>query len=200
MPTPIFHRLRHLIISWAVVGLLYSLAQLTPLTPTLLSETRWDAAIAFNPNAIGWYLSFFVLIPTAFALIRADFLPILSRAMQWAGLIAAVIFVCYPTRVTTPMAHVGWGAIGLEWLKQYDTSQNCLPSLHAALTVIAAWGISHNTHSRRGILALAGWIWAGLIACSIMQVRRHLLLDVSAGLVLGGVALCLSHRFMKTRP
>ena len=50
-----YHRLMQLLLGWGTVGILYSLSQLTPITPNLLYESRWDAAIAFNPDAIIWY-------------------------------------------------------------------------------------------------------------------------------------------------
>lgn len=191
-------RLYYLLLGWGTVGLFYSTAQLTPRLPTPLNETALDAALAFNPNAIGWYLSFFLFIPAAYALVRAELLPVLSRAMQVSGGIAALVFAVYPTSVVAPVIHTHtWGVPWLEFLRQYDSPQNCLPSLHAALTLIAAWGISQNRHKSRLILTTLAAVWSGLIVCSIVQVRRHLVVDVSAGLLLGLLALFLSHKVSK---
>jgi membrane-associated phospholipid phosphatase len=185
-----------MIYGWGLVGLCYSLSQLTPFKASLLRESWFDEQISFQPHAIFAYLSFFLFIPLAYTLVRAELLSHLRRAMQISALISMTVFVLYPTTVASPdITTTGLASNLLVFLRQWDSPQNCLPSLHAALTLIATWAICHGQTKRRRLHVIVAMIWACLMVLSIIQVRRHLAIDVIAGLLVGGLAAFLSRRF-----
>ncbi|MCZ9165655.1 phosphatase PAP2 family protein [Escherichia albertii] len=62
-----------------------------------------------------------------------------------------------------------------------DSSQNCFPSLHAALTLLAVWAIAKKDNRW---LTLMSVVWAIAIAFSILQLRRHLFIDLVGGALL----------------
>ena len=63
--------------------------------------------------------------------------------------------------------------------------------MHAALTLLTAWVMYSRLNIVRSIVIM---IWAALIIYSIIQIRRHLALDVGAGLLVGAGAIILAGR------
>ena len=137
------------------------------------------------------------MIPAAYLCVRLEQLIDLRRAMQLAGFICALVFITYPTLVASQPAIVisNTSTQILEFVRQFDTGKNCLPSLHAALTLIAVWAIYHGSGFVQLFRRLIVVIWGCLILYSIIQVRRHLFIDVGAGLVVGVISLVISSYF-----
>ncbi|WP_143137347.1 phosphatase PAP2 family protein, partial [Burkholderia ubonensis] len=72
-----------------------------------------------------------------------------------------------------------------------DSAQNCLPSLHAALTCLAARALVDARRPWRSALVV---LWSAAITYSIVQTRRHLALDISAGVLVALVCGMLAAR------
>ncbi|MDR2219956.1 MAG: phosphatase PAP2 family protein [Methylobacillus sp.] len=174
-------RLGMMIVGWGTVGLCYTLGSLTPRTAQVLQETTLDRFIPFNASAIWLYLSFFLLVPAAYLFADAARLKPLMRAMQLSALLAMIVFVAYPTTLAYPVVSPATsGSTILDLLISFDSARNCLPSLHGALTVlcvIALW--------QRPWLNVFVLLWAFAIAWAVIQTRRHLAVDLGAGLLLG---------------
>lgn len=158
-----------------------------PLEPTAL-----DRAVPFVAASIVVYLSQFALLPFALVVARDD--NARSRtfySMLLATLLAAVVFLCFPTSVPRPTPPAD-GLLGIAWqgLHLADTPHNGFPSLHVALAAIAGallW------QARRRALAVA---WPALIAVSTLTTRQHVAWDIAGGLLLALVAWCLTPRFV----
>lgn len=195
-------RLRHMLLGWASVGCAYSLGSLWPQRATILPELAVDRWIPFDPAAIWLYTSFFLIVPAAYLLARPERLAWLQRAMQWCALAAGALFLLCPTTLAyPPIAGDGLHAEALRFFLRFDTPHNCLPSLHGALTALSAWALWEGGRRWRSWLALA---WALAILFAVIQLRRHLFIDLSAGVALGllcgllaarpATALSLSYR------
>jgi membrane-associated phospholipid phosphatase len=76
----------------------------------------------------------------------------------------------------------------LKALVWVDSNKNCLPSLHASLTLISVWALWQPRRMLQNTLYV---LWAVFIIFSIVQLRRHLSLDVGAGLLVGFMAIIL---------
>ena len=180
------NRLGFLIIGWGFVGLFYALStNLTPFSAHILSESFIDRAVAFNPNGIWLYLSFFMFVPLGFLFSTPEKLIQFTRAMQMCAVICGAVFLILPTTLNYPSISTDnsgtYASLALlDFLSRYDTAKNCLPSLHAALTLLAAWAMYSRLNFMRSMVMI---IWAVLIIYSIVQSRRHLALDVGAGLL-----------------
>ena len=191
------NRLGFLIIGWGFVGLFYALStNLTPFSAHILSESFIDRAVAFNPNGIWLYLSFFMFVPLGFLFSTPEKLIQFTRAMQMCAVICGAVFLILPTTLNYPSISTDnsgtYASLALlDFLSRYDTAKNCLPSLHAALTLLAAWAMYSRLNIVRSIVIM---IWAALIIYSIIQIRRHLALDVGAGLLVGAGAIILAGR------
>lgn len=176
-------RLRQLLLGWGCVGVVYFSTGLLEATAFTLPETALDGQIAYHPGAVWLYLSFFVLIPYAYLAAPAARVRWLARAMQLCALAAGIVFVFFPTTLAYPPA-AGEGAGGwlLARLLEGDSSRNCLPSLHAGLTALCVWALQERTRPLRSGAALL----LGMAICySIIALRRHLAIDLAAGLLCG---------------
>ena len=184
-------RLGHMLLGWGTVGVVYSLTDRLQGTGTLLPPSALDRAIPFSPAAIWLYLSFFLIVPAGYLLAPLQRIKWLTLAMQLTALGAGAVYLLWPTTMAYPQNDgVGISAQLLAALTQVDSPQNCLPSLHMALTVLAVWALSDGERKVRTALWM---LWGVAIAFSILQLRRHLFVDLAGGALLalcaGGLAL-----------
>ena len=177
-------RLLHLLAGWGSVGLVYFSSDLLQGQGVLLPETALDRAIAYTDAAIWLYLSFFVLIPYAYLAADAARVRWLARAMALSALMCGVVFLLYPTTLAYPPVGEGgaWSTQALRLLQAADSAQNCLPSLHGALTLLCVWALCDRRHRLRAALAVV----LGVAICyAIIALRRHVSIDLAAGLFVG---------------
>lgn len=149
-----------------------------------LVPSALDRAVPFVAASILVYLSQFLLLPYALVAARDD--GARSHAfysMLLATLLAAVIFVCFPTSVMRPTPPLD-GLLGLAWrgLHLADTPNNGFPSLHVALAAIAGMLL---WQTNRRALAI---IWPALISLSTLTTRQHIAWDIAGGLLLAASA------------
>lgn len=199
----LFVRLREMLIGWGSVGIVYTLTSGWQGAGVVLRETALDRLIAFNPDGLWLYLSFFVFIPYVFLSADASKLRWLRTSMQVCALLCGAVFLLWPTTLVYPdyAAHLaasgdGAGAALMRLLLWGDSPQNCLPSLHAALTFLCAWALLDARRPLRSAFAVIAVV---CICFSIVQLRRHLSLDVGAGLLAGVVSGVLCQWLMRRR-
>jgi membrane-associated phospholipid phosphatase len=189
----VLSRFGQMLAGWGAVGVVYTVAGLFQGTGAVLPETALDRLIPFNPAGIWLYLSFFVLVPYAYFTVDADRLHWLRRAMQLCALVCGLVFFLWPTTLHYPaVASGGISSATLRLLSAADSSQNCLPSLHAALTLLCVWALFDVRAARRSWLVL---LWGAGICFAIVQLRRHTSIDLAAGLAVAVICgrICM-HR------
>jgi membrane-associated phospholipid phosphatase len=176
-------RMAHMGLGWGCVSVVYFATGVLPAASTVLPETWLDRIIPFNPSAIWPYLSFYILIPVAYLATDAARLGWLTRSMQFCAVFAGTIFLLWPTTLQYPAAPgSGLEETWLRYLMAVDTNRNCLPSLHGALTLLCVWALLDAKRPLRSCIAIIGGAW---ICYSIIQLRRHLSIDLGAGLLSG---------------
>lgn len=184
--SPLVTRLRHMALGWCSVGLVYGICGALQGVGTVVPETALDRAIPFSTSGIWLYVSFFALIPLAYLQADMSRLPWLERAMQMSALVSGAVFLLWPTTLHyPPLADASLPASVQRMLIAVDSSQNCLPSLHGALTLLSVWALADSRRPMRTALAAA---WGLGILYATIQTRRHVALDLSAGVAVG--ALC----------
>ncbi|ELV2782745.1 inositol phosphorylceramide synthase [Enterobacter cloacae] len=183
-------RLKHMLFGWGTVGIVYTLCDRLQGAGYQLTPLPVDSLIPFSPTAVWLYLSFFVIVPLGYLFTPGEHLRMLTRAMQLSALGAGGVYLLWPTTMSYPPME-GEGVSGwlTSWLVYVDSSQNCFPSLHAALTILAVWAIVAR---RNGWLSVASLIWACAIAFAIMQLKRHLFIDLIGGAILAWASLTLA--------
>ncbi len=198
MNTPMMFRLWHMLLGWGSVGLIYTLTDHLQSTGQVMTPSPLDRMIAFTPHAIWLYLSFFVVVPLGYLMTPLDRVRWLSRAMRLTALGAGTVYLLWPTTMVYPVdGGTTLSSTLLAALTYVDSTQNCLPSLHMALMVLAVWGISA---ARRSVRTAVFIVWVAAIAYSILQLRRHLFIDVVSGAVLALVAGMLVDALGRSRP
>lgn len=155
--------------------------------PTVMPEIWLDHWVQFTPSAFPVYLSLWVYVSLAPALIGN------LRALIWFGvwvgalcLTGLAIFWAWPTQ--TPVFDVDWALYpGLALIKGVDAAGNACPSLHVASAVFSAcWLHRLLRQLRTPVWAL--WLSAlhcVAIAWSTMATLQHVALDVLGGAALG---------------
>lgn len=176
-------RVWQLLLGWGSVGLAYGLASIVMGTPAVIPMTALDRIIPFSVAAVWIYLSFFLLIPYAYLQVDGAYLHWLRQSMQCSAVICGGLFLLWPTTlIYPPIQGVGASVTLLRWLAATDSPQNCLPSLHGALTVLCVWSLYSRRRPLRSILTVAAGLSIGI---SIIAVRRHLSIDLGAGVAVG---------------
>lgn len=177
-------RLLYLLAGWGSVGLVYFSSDLLQGQGVLLPETLIDRAIAYSDAAIWLYLSFFILIPYTYLVATPQRVRWLAHAMAISALICGFVFLLYPTTLAYPPVGdgMGWSTQLLRMLQAADSTQNCLPSLHGALTLLCAWALFERERPMRSVLAVL--LTLG-ICYAIIALRRHVSIDLGAGLLVG---------------
>ena len=156
--------------------------------PFVMPLTVLDRWIGFQPAALPLYLSLWVYVSLAPALIagrrQLQALAIAALGLSVAGL---GIFLVWPTAVPA-MPGATWAAdSAFAFLKQVDASGNACPSLHVAFAVLAAGAIARSLGEIGAgrLPSVFNGLWCAGILWSTIATRQHVALDVAAGALLG---------------
>jgi len=182
LKTPVWSRIRLMLLGWGSVAFSYCLAAFIQHPGTLLHESMIDRLVPYNPAGVWFYLAFFIYIPVTYFIIEKERAEWLARSMLLSAIVAGIIFVIFPTILIYPPNTVVGINTKLLHLLLLDHSQNCLPSLHGALTLLCTWALIDKRHKWRSVVSIAFGLAIGY---SIVELRRHLCIDVSAGILLG---------------
>lgn len=167
---------------------------------TLMPLTALDRAIGFHPWALPIYLSLWVYISLGPAILRTGReLAGYGLATFAVGLIGLGIFIVWPTAVA-PLA-IDWTEYpSMTYLKQLDLAGNACPSLHVAFAVFTAIWLQRLLREIKAGPALLtlNWLWCLGILYSTVATLQHVVLDVLAGALLGGLVAAV-HVFATVR-
>jgi hypothetical protein len=160
---------------------------------TTMPLTPLDRLIEFQPGALVLYVSLWVYVSIAPALLK-NFRELFSYgfATLAMSLIGLAIFYWWPTAVPVFELDVARHP-SLSVLKGVDMAANACPSLHVAFAVFTGiWldRVLREMRSARGLL-LFNWVWCLGIVYSTLATRQHVVLDVIAGTLLGAVVAAL---------
>jgi hypothetical protein len=177
---------------WAYFAVLHN-----PLTPPFVMPVTWlDTWIGFSPSAFPAYVSLWVYVSLAPALmgnLRALFLFGL-----WMGAMCVfclTIFWAFPTSM--PSFPIDWKAYpGFDLIKGLDAAGNAFPSLHVASAVFSALWLNQLFVRIETPKALQ---WLSALHCSVIiwstiATRQHVALDAMGGIIVGVVFAALSFR------
>lgn len=190
------NRLWQMLLGWGTVGVVYQLSTSLQGAGRVITPSFIDRLIPFSASGIWLYLSFFFIVPLGYLCCAPERLRWLRSSMQVTALIAGAIYLLWPTTLIYPENNAtSISAQLLHGLMQFDSTQNCLPSLHMALTWLAVWALYDAAKPRASAFY---FLWALAIGYSILQLRRHLFIDLATGSALAlTVGLCLNR---VTRP
>lgn len=153
---------------------------------------EWERRIPFRPEFVWIYLSIYPTFLLPFLFIRdQDFFRIFSLAYITVMFVCYVTYLIYPVTIERPaFAEDCFSTWALGIIYRADKPWNCFPSMHVAMSLLAALTIL-EVHHVRGLLTL---LLTVAIAASTVLIKQHYILDV-----LGGMALTLVIYFVYFR-
>jgi membrane-associated phospholipid phosphatase len=160
----------------------------------IIPETYIDRLIPFDASGIWLYFLFYLYILYTFLIVSDWEIKPLRLSFIISACVSGIIFVTLPTSIVYPTFEIdGISSSFLSFLVNSDTTQNCFPSLHGSLLTICTMAIWDKSKKSRSIICL---LLTLLMYHSIIQVRRHLFIDLVAGILLGFTAYLVSTRFI----
>lgn len=161
-----------------------------PMFPVaIMPITAVDRFVGFWPGALPLYLSLWIYVSLAVALLKN-----LRELLSWgvAAVVLSVIglgiFFRWPTAVPN-LGNKGEAHPWFSFLEAVDASGNACPSLHVAFAVFTAVHLDRllrEMHAHVGIRA-GNWAWGCGIVYSTLAVGQHVALDALAGALLGAI-------------
>jgi membrane-associated phospholipid phosphatase len=180
--------------TWLIVLIVWQL--LTYMLPNkiILFEPRpvplsmVDDMIPMSSWWIWFYVSYYIFIFGTFLFLKFEKTKkLLFMSYTSSALFSCFCFFLFPTSIDRELYPIGeikglsdWA---LNFIRSTDTSVNCLPSMHIALSLTATLCI-YSESRKYGLLA---FIWFSLISYSTMATKQHYFYDFVAGVVLAVV-------------
>lgn len=190
-----------LFISLFFVAYFYVLSH--PVYPVAIMPITWlDELIPFQPVTLPIYLSLwlYVSLPPALLATRRELYEY-CVAMTLTSIIGFMVFYFWPT--TLPMATLDWvQSPEISFLKGIDAAGNACPSFHVATAFFSGCWLHYLLRRLSAPLSIhiVNWLWCIGIVYSTLAIRQHVVVDVIAGLALGGLMAYLSlQHHKKTR-
>jgi len=161
---------------------------------TVMPITLLDQLIPFQPVTLPLYLSLwlYVSLPPALLATRRELYEY-GLAMTLTSLIGLTIFYFWPTSV--PMPTINWAqSPEIDFLKGIDAAGNACPSFHVATAFFSGCWLHYLLRRFAAPLSIhiINWAWCFGIIYSTLTIRQHVIVDVIAGLALGGLMAYLS--------
>lgn len=160
---------------------------------TVMPLTALDRAIGFRPEAMPLYLSLWVYISLAPAMLqRGRELASYGAATLALSLAGLGIFIAWPTAM--PTVEIDWAQYPtMTFLKNLDLAGNACPSLHVAFAVFTAIWLERllREMDTGRVLRALNWLWCAGILYSTVATLQHVVLDVLGGAVLGSIAAAM---------
>lgn len=160
---------------------------------------EFESAIPFVPAAALIYLTIGPALALApFFLRTRGEIAALGLTFLAETTVAGLCFLLLPSETAyPPRSASGPGAPVFRLADFLNLDHNDVPSLHVALALTAAWVIGRERH--RGVrILLAGWV--GAVCISTLLMHEHHVVDLVAGLLLGGGAIRVVFRRVSRRP
>lgn len=172
-----------------------------PSPPRVMPLTALDHLIVYQPAALPVYLSLWAYVSLAPALLKdARELASYGLATTVLSVVGLGIFLAWPTAV--PAFDIDWTQHpSIQFLKTVDVASNACPSLHVAFAVFTAVWLERvlREMGTGAPLRVFNGLWCVGILYSTLATRQHVVLDVLAGALLGGVAVALHLAMLRPR-
>lgn len=153
-------------------------AQATRTLPTF----RWEQELPLTPEFVFIYLTIYPTFLLPFLFIRQkEFFRLFSFAYITVMCICYLVYLFFPVSIERPTLSVtSFSTWVLAIVYRADRPWNCFPSMHVAMSLLAALTIL-EVHRIRGMLNLVLTLW---IAYSTILIKQHYVLDVVTALAL----------------
>jgi len=166
---------------------------------TVMPLMEMDGWIAFQPGFLPIYISLWVYVslPPAFLETRKELVAYTGH-ITLVCLIGLLTYLFWPTVI--PASQIDWAHFpGVSHLKALDAAGNAFPSLHVATAFFSALWLDRQLSEMGGGrgLRMVNALWCLGIVYSTLAIKQHVMWDVLAGLLLGGIIAVWSLRARK---
>lgn len=169
---------------------------------TIVPLTAVDQLVGFRPEALPLYLSLWLYLSLAPALlINRRELTAYALAAVALSVIGLGTFFFWPTAV--PASAIDWSRHpAFAWLKAIDATGNACPSLHVAFAVFTVVWLERllRQMGTGRVLRIFNWLWCAGILYSTVAIRQHVALDVLAGVAVGALVAAVNLRLLRAFP
>ena len=144
-----------------------------------IPDTAVDRAIPFIPGFVVPYFSYYLLLLTPLLVIHeSQELRDTAFGYWLIVFVSCIAFFFWPTAISTSYTDPL-----IRGLLAIDRPRNACPSLHASLSLFCALCTRRNLQSQIARYGL--WIWTLLVVASTLLTKRHAVVDIAAGVMLG---------------
>ncbi|MGH7894682.1 MAG: phosphatase PAP2 family protein [Candidatus Binatia bacterium] len=158
-----------------------------PLPPPPWLATPLDRALPVVPASSWLYVSWYAA-PLALLWLRVSSFRRAAMALGLGFGVCALGYLAFPVTIGRPyVSGTGLSAMLLRALYSVDPPCNIFPSFHATVATILAASLDARAPIRR---AVVGWMAAICVACVLT--KQHYVLDVVAGVIVGGASLAVA--------
>lgn len=177
--------------TFAVLALWTPISYLIPnkiilFDPILVPRTLIDHWVPLASHWVWVYVSFYFFIFGTYLLLKTEFVrKTMFYSFLAATTVSSFIFFFLPTMIERGLYPLKSIDHASDWLlsliRLTDTSVNCLPSMHVALSMISAFAIAAEFKKFKYF----GFFWFLMICYSTMATKQHYFYDVLAGSIYG---------------
>lgn len=179
---PIKTRLLYLLVAWLSSAVVYIGSSFVTGSVWIIPEMGIDDYISFSPYGIWLYLMFYIYIPYTFLAVDTSKVKRLAFAFIIISIISGILFILIPSSLNFPsFKKDGISAYVLQFISENDTPQNCFPSMHASLITACTFANWNKNEKLKSYLLI---LLTLIMYYSIIQVRRHLFIDLAGGIIL----------------
>jgi membrane-associated phospholipid phosphatase len=163
---------------------------------TTMPATLMDALVPFYPPSLLAYVSLWVYVPLAPALLLG-LRELLTYGVWIVGLCISGLLIFYFWPTTLPPHGIDRSSYrGFDILHGIDAAANACPSLHVATAAFSLYWFDRVLREMNaGTTGRAlNVLWFAAIAFSTMATKQHVFIDVAAGFAMGTAFALLSLR------
>ncbi len=156
--------------------------------------TTADRRLPFVPYFVYPYVALYPVFLLPFFLVRdREFFKVFGWSYVTVMIACYLVFWNFPVAVERPtFAVVDFTTWALNLVYKLDVPANCFPSMHAAMSMMAALTVFTIDH-RRGVWVIFVTLMIGL---SALLVKQHYIADILAGF---GIAILTYHAYFRQR-
>lgn len=187
-PSAYFSKAFIIIFVFVFYCLLYLVINYFPVfNPRLVPPSFIDRAIPVIEWTVWIYISYYALPVLAGVFIDdMHYLDRYAQSLMSACIACAIVFIFFPTEITRyTFKEDGVTGFVVKYLHLLDKPRNCFPSMHIAVSYIAAFTIIRYK-KKHGIFLL---VWAVMITLSTLTIKQHYIVDVAGGFVIALISL-----------
>jgi membrane-associated phospholipid phosphatase len=148
-----------------------------------MPQLALDRAIPVYFPSLWIYYSFYLLLGLVGLIVEKKLFITYLYSIGWVTAVSHAVFLFMPNGVSRSEIDFQTAPAIYQFLLSHDLPRNAMPSLHAALSVIAAIAVQFSSNFPKWTKPLV-WLWVLAIFWSTIAIRQHVSIDLIAGSII----------------